>query len=308
MAGKLNRAGSWKACCCNESGWHKFFHALTTIARWVGVALVVVAVIALVVALPGIAEMGLMAALASATTVGGAVVTIGGASVSLASVAIYGGVLAAGTALAGDIGQHATGSGPSWGRMALDAAGLVPGLGKAATVLGRLGGPVGDLANVLHDGAIGAKLATAYKVENLFGKVEYTEFGINHAKAMDRIEGILGKVNKGLLGYGENRPVTGAFGATTYAALRLNTLWGGAGMLYPEISKQHAMQVVEAGGRSYLHDLSAADARAQIQQYQQTDPAGAARARELAANLAKGDRGSYSYPRQHQAPQTVPVR
>lgn len=304
VVGKLNKAGS--EGMRNESGWHKFFHALSTVAKWVGVALVVVAVIAVVVALPGVGELGLMGALAAATTAGGAAVTIGGATISLASVALYGGAIASGAALVGDLGQRATGDGPSWTKVGFDVLGMVPGLGKASELLGGLGGPVGNLANALHSGALGAKLAAAYKIENLFSKVEYTDFGLDHAGAMDRIESVLNKVNGGLLGYGENNPVAGKFGIAKYALTKVNTVWGGAGAIFPGVSKQ-ALEGLTKAQAGTVHDLSAAEARSQILQYQQSNPVDAARAQQTAANLAKGSRGSYSYPRQHGYPQSVPV-
>ncbi|MEO7286063.1 MAG: hypothetical protein ABI140_04010, partial [Jatrophihabitantaceae bacterium] len=305
VVGKIHKASS--AGMHNESFWHKFFHALSTIAKWVGVALLVVAVVAVIVALPGVGELGLLGALAAATTTGGAVVSIGGATISLASVAIYGGAIASGAALIGDLGQHATGEGPSWTKVGFDVLGMVPGLGKASELLGGLGGPVGNLANVLHDGALTAKLATAYKLEGLFSKAECTEFGLNHAGAFDKIESTLGKVNGGLLGYGENNPLTGKFGIAKYGLTKANTIWGGAGAIFPGLSKAALAEITKATAQSAAQDLSPTQAQQQILQYQQAHPAAAAKAHQLANNLMKGGQATVSYPSQHHYPQSVPV-
>ncbi|MGI8665424.1 MAG: hypothetical protein ACR2N4_05260 [Jatrophihabitans sp.] len=305
VVGRINKAG--KAGMHNESGWHKFFHALSTIAKWVGVALLVVAVVAVLVCLPGIGELGLMGALAAATEIGGAVVTIGGASISLASVAIYGGAIVSGAALIGDLGQRATGDGPGWGKVGLDVLGMVPGLGKAGQLLSRLGGPTEGLVDALDSGIVTGKLSTVYKIENLFDKIEYTPLGVRFAGITGTAEKGIDAMDNAILGYGEISPVTSGFGAAKWSLLKINGLWGGASNIFPSISKAALAEAGKAQYAATTQDLSAAQAQSQIQQYQQAHPAQAASAHQIAANLAKGARATVSFPRQHSYPQTVPV-
>ena len=278
----------------NESGWHKFFHALSTVAKWVAVALVVVAVVAVVVALTGgVGLIGALAVLSTETMVG--------------SLVVYGGVAASAVALTGDVGQTYTGGGPGWGKIALDVVGLVPGLGKAGELLGSMGPGAARLSSALSDSVLLGKMHLQYGLEGLMSKVEYTNFGLRFAGAMDKAEGITGAAGKAIWNYGFNLPPDSKFGAIKYALQKTNGLWNGAGMIFPAISKQAATEGGKAIYHSVTHDLSGKDAQAQIKQYQQNNPTGAAQAHQIAQNLAQGNKATYSYPKQHTYPQSVPV-
>lgn len=292
VVSKIDHAGS--EGMRNESGWHKFFHALSTVAKWVGVALVVVAVIAVAVALTG--GVGLIAALsvlATDTFIGGLVV--------------YGGVAVSALALTGDLGQTFTGGGPGLLKIGLDVVGLVPGLGKATELLGSMGPGAARVASALSDSVLLGKMHLQYGLEGLMSKVEYTNFGLKFAGTMGKLETIVNAGGKAIWNYGFNLPPDSKFGAIKYALQKTNGLWNGAGMIFPTISRQ----AVTAGGKALYHsvtqDLSSKDAQAQIKQYQQSNPSGAAKAHQIAQNLAKGDKGTYSYPKQHTYPQSVPV-
>ena len=306
VVGKIDHAGS--EGMRNESGWHKFFHALSTVAKWVGVALLVVAVVAVLVALPEV-DFALLPALGAATSLGGAAVSIGGVSISLASVAIIGSAATSALALVGDVGQTATGGGPGAFKIGLDVLGIVPGLGTAARGLSRLGGPVGDAAEALHSGALSAKLAASYKLESLFDNAMYSKFGMTFPGLMDKAEKGFGKLDNALLGYGEVHGVDSLFGEVKWLAGKAGKVWGTAG---PAFLPAYTTTALIAHGKAYVqslahHDLTGSAAQAQIRQYQQTDPVAAAKARQIAANLAKGTGASVSFPRQLHYPQTVPV-
>lgn len=281
----------------NESGWHKFFHALSTVAKWVAVALVVIAVVAVVVLMTGGAGLGLLAALAE----------VAATDTLIGSVVVYGGAMASGVMLAGDVGQKYTGGGPGWGKIALDAFGVIPGLGKGAELLGEVGGPVGRLAGALHDGAVLNRLRSVYGIEGLVSKIQYTNFGLKFAGAMDKLEGATGPLKNYILGLGENRPPSGAFGAGLWGVLKANGLWSGAALVFPGIGMSALLGHGKAGAKALTSDMHSGAAQAQIAQYQKSDPTGAAKAHQIAQNLAKGDKATYSFPKQHTYPQAVPV-
>lgn len=295
VVAKVDHAGS--EGLRNESGWHKFFHALSTVAKWVAVALVVIAVVAVVVLMTGGAGLGLLAALAE----------VASTSTALGSLVVYGSAAASATMLVGDLGQRATGDGPGWGKIALDAFGMIPGLGKAADLIGDLGGPVGRAAIALHDGAVLTRLRSVYGIEGLVSKIQYTNFGLKFAGAMDKLEGASGPLKNYILGLGENRPPNGNVGAALWGILKANGLWSGAALVFPGIGLSAVLGHAKAGARSLTHDVHSGAAQQQIAQFQKSNPTGAARAHQIAQNLAKGAKANFSYPKQLHYPQSVPV-
>lgn len=302
VVAKVDHAGS--EGMRNESGWHKFFHALSTIAKWVGIAVLVVAVVAVCVALPGIGEVGLLGVLAEATSIGGAEI----AGLSLSSAAIYGGVGASALALTGDLGQTFTGGGPGFLKIGLDVIGLVPGVGKAGEFLSRLGGPAEDFVTGAETFINSTKGAVTTRLDKL---VETIESSALHGK----IPKLTGPVVKGatatsgvVLKYGTNAPTDSTFGAVVWGGKKLNSIWSNAGWVFPQMSEKTAESAAKAAYNSQFHGINASQAQQQIRQFQQSNPSGAAQAHQIAQNLAKGSGASLSYPKQHTYPQAVPVQ
>ncbi|HEX2903177.1 MAG TPA: hypothetical protein VHO01_06920, partial [Jatrophihabitans sp.] len=163
------------------------------------------------------------------------------------------------------------------------------------------------VAGALSDSVLLGKMHLQYGLEGLMSKIEYTNFGLRFPGLMDKSEAIVGATGKAIWNYGFNLPPDSKFGAIKYALQKTNGLWNGAGMIFPAISKQAATEGGKAVYHSITHDLSGKQAQAQIQQYQQSNPTGAAQAHQIAQNLAKGDKATFSYPKQHRYPQSVPV-
>jgi hypothetical protein len=298
VVGRLSQAHD--AGVKNESGWHHFFHALSTVAKWAGIVLLVIAIVAVIVLVPA---LGVMGALAAVTTVGGA--TAGGLTV--ASLVIYGGAAASAVALVGDVGQRETGGGPGWGKVALDVVGIVPGLGKATSLVARLGAPAETFVGAMDNGVVTSKLASVLKIESLFEKVEYTPLGVRFAGITGVAERGVDAFGNAILGFGEITPVTSKLGAAKWSLLKLNGLWGGASNIFPQVGKAALGEAAKVEWRATTQDPSAAEARQQIRQFQASNAANAAKAHDIAANLARGTKAVFSYPSQHSYPQPVPV-
>lgn len=291
VSGSLNRAHH--AGIQNESGWHAFFHFLSTVAQWAAVVLVVVAVVAAIVLLPG---LGLMGAIAALTAVGES---------TLAATLVYGGAIASAVVLTGDLGQKATGDGPGWGKIALDVLGIVPGLGKAGSLIAEFGGTAARAVAGVDDAIVTAKLSTVINVEKLYSNIEYTPLGIKFAGIVGAGEKGLKLAGNAILGYGEVHPVESKFGAALWSLSKVNGLWGGASNIFPAVSKTSLEHAGISEAKSLRDDVSPFEAQAQIAQYRSTQPVSAAKAHDIAKNLAAGIKAKASFPGQYRYPQAA---
>ncbi len=292
VVSKVDHAGS--EGMRNESGWHKFFHWVSTVAKWVGIALVVIAIVVVVVGLTGgVGLIGALAALSTETFLGSAI--------------IYGGAIASAVALGGDVGQTFTGGGPGWKAMVLDGLGMVPGLGKAGELLGSMGPGAARVMGALGDSVMLGKMHAMYGLENMLSKVEYTNFGLRFAGTMDKAEKVLPTITKAIWNYGHNLPPDSTGGAIKFGLTRLNKIWGASGLIFPGLSQHSAIESVKSGIQTVHNAVTGNSTPAEIRAYQQSNPTGAAKAAAIAKNLAKGDQATFSYPKQHTYPQSVPV-
>ncbi|MDQ2836249.1 MAG: hypothetical protein M3Y42_14175 [Actinomycetota bacterium] len=186
----------------------------------------------------------------------------------LGAAVVYGTAIASGIAVIGGLGERATGDGPSWTSIGLSAFGMIPGLGKAGELLGD------------------ALPAARGMVSGLTGLADTLR--LTPALAAEKVP-ILGKyVTSYLLGLGANIPVDTAAGRAIWFALKGHSA---SGLIPPG--------TVDPGA---LKGPSDKDVQSLISQLQTTDPAKAASAKATAANLAKGDKASHSYPKQYTYP------
>ncbi len=276
----------------NESWWHSFFHIISEVCKWVVIALAVIAIVALIVLIPG---LGVALAFAEVATLGG----------TLGSIVLLGGALASGIKLAADIGQDSTGGGASGATLAGDAFGMLPGLGTAGGLVSRLGEPAAALVDTLGGAAQSTKLFTVTKVLNFFTRLEGPTLGtavaaeryLNFSPAwMLNLPGKGGDfVGMPILGLGLNWAPDTVGSQVFWGGLKAKTLWGGASSVLPP------PRASQPGG---ITDAQAAD---QIRQFQQASPAQAALASQIAAKLALGGSAQVSFPPQHTYPQAVPV-
>lgn len=281
----------------NESFWHKFFHWVSTIAKWAGLVLLVVAIVALIVLVP---ELGLAAAFAYITSVGS----------TLGAVLVFGGAAVSAVKLGADIGQDVTGGGASWQSIAGDVVGLVPLAGPAGRAFSGLGAPASRLVEALGGGIDTAKVFSAFKVTSLFNRAGGLFDGLQLAggvkaeqlfgraprlfETFPALSGTGEKAGQGILNYGTNQPVTGKLGMLTWAGKGGYKVWS-----------DRSLVPGPAGASS--PDISQVQADAQIRQFDQSNPAQAAQANQIAANLAQGHSAHLSYPPQHTYPQAVAV-
>jgi hypothetical protein len=267
----------------NESGWAHFFHALSVVGEVLAVAVLVVAVVAVVLAFPEILAVGLPAVV-DALSAGGALLTIGEASLSLGSVVQGLGALASVASLAGNLGE----GGPVW-KDALYLLGVVPGIGVVGKVVSRAGGPAVHVIDAIGEGMITSKLAVGMSLETLGSKVipaariewladRNIRLGLGALKAQELLNRGAGKFGLGLVGYGyptlESPFDKALFGFTQYQTVKDAPETFGFGG--------------EADPSSSEHDVSSVAAQAQILGLQRHDPVAAARAHDIAVSLASG--------------------
>ncbi len=261
VAGTLNKAHD--AGIHNESGWHKFFHALAEIGKWAGIIIAAIAIIAvLVLAFPEDLGVALAVSVVTDTTFG------------LGAAVVYGTAAASAISVIGGLGERATGDGPSWTSIGLSALGMIPGLGKAGELLGDalpaargLVGGITGLADTL-------RLAPALALEKLPGAL---------GPLAARI------ITPAILGLGANIPADTVMARSIWFALKGN-------------SARHLVPPVPVGALSGPSD---SDVRSLIGQLQATDPAKAASAKAIAANLCQGNKARVSFPRQYRYPAAV---
>ncbi|MCW2541296.1 MAG: hypothetical protein JWN95_3021 [Frankiales bacterium] len=266
IVGKLKEAHD--AGIKNESGWHKFFHALAEVAKWAGIIIAAIAIIAvLVLAFPEGLGLGL------------AILAITDTTTAIGATVIFGGAIASGIAFGSQLGEKFTSDGgeysdPSWLSIGASAFGMIPGFGKAGELMSGLGPGAEAFASSLRGMADTIRLVPAVALDDLAGPL-----------------GSLGRkfVSPWLLGLGANIPVETKAGEIIWGGLKLNA-----------VRKAIPIPGLPGGGGP-----SDGDVQGLITQLQSTDPSKAASAKQTAANLAKGDKGSYQYPKQYSYPQTV---